>query len=207
MATTGSGGAVRLDSASVWFDPDNPTEIYIALGDVALAHPLTGKEGLLLAISSNPRSANFDPKTFNTLRALLINFGKPHPEDEADESIHRRFDRRFAVIGGTPPPRDPERPQDDPWDANAVRYILGRIGEFNPPDRWTRNLLTEHLRGQRRLDPTRIARARAFATECGVDCRPDPDEPDGTTHFFRTDPDAPTYPATAEERRRLRRSA
>lgn len=205
MATSGSGGNVRLDSASVWFDPDNVNEIYVSLNDHDLVHPLTGKEGLILVVSSNPRSANFDPKTFNTLRDLLGRFGKRRPEDEADESIQRRFDRRFAVIGGTPPPRDPERPQDDPWDAGVVRYILDRLPGLNSTERWSRGPLMEHLRGQRRLDPARVSRARALAAECGVECRTDDDDPNGTVHFFRTDSEAPTYPRSAEERRRLRR--
>lgn len=204
MATSGSGGNVRLDSASVWFDPDGPTEIHITLGDPELTHPDTGKEGLILSVSSNPRSANFDPKTFNTLRDLLRRFGKPHPVD-TDESIPRRFDRRFAVIGGTPPPRDPDRPQDDPWDADVVRYVLELLRARPGAEHWTRNLLMEHLRGQARLDPARVDRARALAAEFGVTCRPDPDEPDGTVHFFRSDPDAPDYPASAAERRDQRR--
>lgn len=104
-------------------------------------------------------------------------------------------------MGLTPPPRDPERPQDDPWDANAVRYILGRLPDIETTDRWTRGTLTEHLRGQPRLDSDRIARARAVARECGVECRTDTDQAGGTVHFFRTDAAAPEYPASATERR------
>jgi hypothetical protein len=207
MATSGSGGNVRLDGSSVWFDPDNPTQINVSLNDLDLVHPVTGKEGLILVASSNPRSANFDPKTFNTLRDLLVRFGKNHPAETADETIQRRFDRRFAVIGGTPPPRDPERPQDDPWDADAVRYVLDRLPGLNTVESRTRGPLMEHMRGQRRLDAARVARARALAAECGVECRPDPDEPRGTIHFFRTDPDAPVYPSSGVERRQRRRPA
>lgn len=95
MAKAGTGANVRLDGpVNVWFDSKQPTEVHLTVNDPALVHPESGKDGLHLAISSRPRSANFDPKTFNTLRALLAQFDKPHPEAAADESIPRRLDRR-----------------------------------------------------------------------------------------------------------------
>lgn len=95
MASPGSGTNVRLDgAANVWFDVKQPTEIHLTLNDPHLVHPESGKDGLHLAISSRPTSANFDPKTFNTLRALLAKFGKGHPAEVADESIPRRLDSR-----------------------------------------------------------------------------------------------------------------
>jgi hypothetical protein len=105
---------------------------------------------------------------------------------------------------GTPnvPPRDPERPTDDPYDANAVRFLFTKPGA----DKWTRGTLTEHLRGQPRLDPSRVTAARAFAARYGVDVRTHPDGQ--TAHFFRSDEDAPVpYPSSEAERRRWRRDA
>lgn len=95
MAEAGAGSNVRLVGAvNVWFDQEQTTEIHLTFNDKDLVHPESGKHGLHLAISSRPTSANFDPKTFNTLRALLARFEMPHPLEAADESIPRRLDRR-----------------------------------------------------------------------------------------------------------------
>lgn len=100
MATPGAGANVRLTgSSNVWFDDHQPSEIHLTVNDDDLSHPQSGKEGLHLVVSSNPRSANFDPKSFNTLRALLALFDKPHPVAEADEAIPRRLDRRRDHLG------------------------------------------------------------------------------------------------------------
>lgn len=94
MAVAGTGANVRLTgSSNVWFDDQQTTEIHLTVNDGDLAHPRSGKDGLHLVVSSNLRSANFDPKIFNTLR-LLIGFDKPHPPGDADETIPRRLDRR-----------------------------------------------------------------------------------------------------------------
>lgn len=99
----------------------------------------------------------------------------------------------------TPPSRDPERPQDDPWDANAVRYLL----ETPDGETWRRGDLMECLReqpGRLQRQPRRVAEAKRLAEKNGVERRPDPGGK--TIHFFRTDPRAPTpYPSSAAERR------
>ena len=101
MAEPGAGGNVRLDGpVNVWFDASQPTEVHLTLNDPDVVHPVTGKDGLHLAVSSRPTSANFDPKTFNTLRSLLAQFDKPHPPEPADESIPRRLDRRRPYLDG-----------------------------------------------------------------------------------------------------------
>jgi hypothetical protein len=95
MATAGSGTNVRLTGhVNVWYDADQPTEIHLTINDEDVAHPVTGQDGVHLAVSSNPRSANFNPKPFNTFRALLMRMDKGHPPHEADETIPRRLDRR-----------------------------------------------------------------------------------------------------------------
>lgn len=99
MATSGTGANVRLTGhVNVWFDDKQPSDIHLTINDEDVVHPDSGKEGLHLVASSNPRSANFDPKSFNTLRALLATHGKPHPASQADESIPRRLDRREAHL-------------------------------------------------------------------------------------------------------------
>lgn len=107
-------------------------------------------------------------------------------------------------LGNSPrvPPRDPERPQDDPYDADAVRFLLLQPGG----SRWTRGTLTEHLRGQPRLNASRVREARLFAARHGVEVRAHADGK--TQHFFRSDGAAPTpYPMSEAERRRWRSEA
>src|SRR5262249_40976744 len=106
------------------------------------------------------------------------------------------------VMAVNVPPRDPERPQDDPWDANTVRWLLS----FRDVSKnWTRGTLTEHLRGQPRLDPSRVEAARAIARMHGVTCARHRDG--GAVHFYRTDTEAPTYPSLQHERRELLRDS
>ncbi|MEA2493389.1 MAG: hypothetical protein QOJ29_1300 [Thermoleophilaceae bacterium] len=101
MAEVGAGSNVRLSGpVNVWFDERQPTEIHLTLNDPDLVHPQSGKDGLHLAVSARATSANFDPKTFNTLRALLSRFDKPHPPDPADETIPRRLDSRRRHLAG-----------------------------------------------------------------------------------------------------------
>ena len=112
------------------------------------------------------------------------------------QSTHRR---------PTPPPRDPERPQDDPWDADAVRLLLGK------PEgtQWTRGNLFECLREQgnrRKNQPEKVRQAADFAERYGVERHPDPGGK--TIHFFRTDSEAPRpYPSSATERRSILRDS
>lgn len=97
------------------------------------------------------------------------------------------------------PPRDPDRPQDDPWDADAVRYLMRFTDK---PRGW----LMEHLRGQRRLERSAVDQARELAAAHGVRCEAHADG--RTVHFFRSDADAPTpYPASEAERRTWRAAA
>jgi len=103
--------------------------------------------------------------------------------------------------GSQVPPRDPERPQDDPWDADAVRYLM-RVAGGN---QWSRSALMECLReqpGRLKRQPELVDQAIAHAAKHGVERRPDAG---GTTiHFFRTDADAPRYyPRSAADRRGL----
>ena len=95
MATPGKGTNVRVDGpVNVWWDERQPTEIHLTINDPDITHPRTGKEGLHLAVSSNPKSANFHPKAFNTLRSLLGRFNKGYPAHTADEDIPRRIGSR-----------------------------------------------------------------------------------------------------------------
>lgn len=100
------------------------------------------------------------------------------------------------------PPRDPDYPRDDPYDADAVRFLLGQAGASG----WSRVSLMEHLRGQSRLSTERIRAARAFGELHGVAVRQHSDGK--TAHLFRSDKTAPVpYPSSEAERRRWRSEA
>jgi hypothetical protein len=111
----------------------------------------------------------------------------------------RHITKRSRNAGPKPPRRDPDRPQDDPWDANAIRYLLD-----TPEGRqWTRGNLMECMREQGnrvRRQPDKVREAAELAVKYGVERRPDPGAK--TIHFFRTDDEAPLpYPCSAVERR------
>ena len=127
------------------------------------------------------------------------------PGTEASEPQRRnhkmRMIRKFRRGGDRPKPpeRDPDRPQDDPWDANAVRYLLDQPEGSH----WTRGNLMECMREQgNRMtsQPDKVREAADLAPSYGVERRPD--QGGKTIHFFRTDNAAPVpYPASAAERR------
>lgn len=101
----------------------------------------------------------------------------------------------------TPPPRDADRPQDDPWDAEVIRFLLataeGRV--------WRRGELMECLRQQphrQARQPERVRAAAELAQLHGVQVRPDPGGK--TLHFFRHT-DSIRYPRSSSERRQLLR--
>jgi hypothetical protein len=128
MAEAGSGSNVRLTGpTNVWFDQNQPTDLHLTVNDVDLIHPQSGKDGLHLVFSSRPTSANFDPKTFNTLRALLERFAKPGPPESADESIPRRLDSRRKHMAANAPTT--EAGGGDRVDE------LGLAGWFDPEQR------------------------------------------------------------------------
>lgn len=112
---------------------------------------------------------------------------------------NRPVSNQLADDAPVVPPRDPDRPQDDPWDANAVRYLL----DTPEGGSWSRGTLMECLRGQRNRverQPERVSAAAELASRYGVERRADPGGK--TIHFFRSDADAPaTYPSSATERR------
>lgn len=110
-----------------------------------------------------------------------------------------------AVNNASPtiPDRDPDRPQDDPWDAEVVRFLLSTPEGQS----WRRGELMECLRRQPnrlRKQPARVAEAAALADKYEVERHPDPGGK--TIHFFRKGRGAPVYPGSATERRALLRS-
>lgn len=97
------------------------------------------------------------------------------------------------------PRRDRNRPEDDPWDADAVRFL--RSTELGQEQNWQYDELFGCLRQRPSLviPPERDEEARHLTWEYGVTCRPDPGGE--TIHFFRSDAGRPHYPESARERR------
>jgi hypothetical protein len=102
----------------------------------------------------------------------------------------------FAVI--SVPRRDPRRPQDDPWDADAVRHVE----QFTSR---SRGWIMEHGRAQERLTSAGVSEARSLFNEAGVRIVPEPRGRRTINRFYRTDPDAPAYPDSPEHRQWLLR--
>lgn len=96
MATPSpTGDYITLEDAKVWFDPKKPDAIHLTIND-----PDIGPDGWRMRITSNVRSADYNPVNFNKLRMLLINLGKSAP-DQAAETGPRRLDKRgFRWMGG-----------------------------------------------------------------------------------------------------------
>jgi hypothetical protein len=98
------------------------------------------------------------------------------------------------------PRRDPAMLRTDPWDADAIRWLLGTegAGTFRPHE------LLGCLRRQPaylRRDADRVEEARTLAWEADLSVRPDAGGQ--TIHLFRTDLGRPAaYPRSAAERRR-----
>jgi hypothetical protein len=122
--------------------------------------------------------------------------------NRADIDVWKERTRPVSAASPSAPSRDPDRPQDDPWDAEVVRFLLATSEGRN----WRRGELMECLRRQpNRLSrqPDRVAQAAALADRHNVDCHPDPGGK--TIHFFRQGEGAPVYPRSAAERRILLR--
>jgi hypothetical protein len=99
---------------------------------------------------------------------------------------------------GGVPARDAAMPSADPWDADAVRWLLfdDRFEGFSPAE------LLAYLRQQPAMvkrNPKRARQAQELAWSCDMHMRPDPGG--HTIHLFRPDPQRPTYPGNAAERR------
>lgn len=99
---------------------------------------------------------------------------------------------------GAVPARDAALPSADPWDTDAVRWLLAddRFKGFGAAE------LLAYLRQQPatvKRNPERARQAQQLAWDCDMHMRPDPGG--HTIHLFRPDPKRPTYPSNAAERR------
>ena len=95
-----------------------------------------------------------------------------------------------------PPTTYPNHRKNDPWDNDAVHWLLRQPGGRD----WTHGVLFEHARRQRRLverDDPRLIEAAEFASRNGVLQIEmfDHDLGKQIVHLLRSDPGAPSYPA------------
>jgi hypothetical protein len=100
------------------------------------------------------------------------------------------------------PDRDADRPQDDPWDADAVRFLLSRPEGAS----WNLSDLSECLRrqlGRRMHKASDIRRAADLATKYGVEQIEEPFGKTNVVRLYRSDAEAPPYPLDAPHRRQL----
>lgn len=88
----------------------------------------------------------------------------------------------------------PNPRNDDPWDNDAVQWLLLKLGGSN----WTRGTLFEALRRQPRLvqdHPDVVAEAARLAARFGVQQKEISRGRGTITRLIRTDAAAPRYPA------------
>jgi transcriptional regulator with XRE-family HTH domain len=107
--------------------------------------------------------------------------------------------RRDTVVPSAsspePPTTYPNPRHNDPWDNDAVHWLLKQQGG----SRWTHGVLFEHARRQRRLverDAPRLSGAAELAARHGVLQIDMFDHELGKqiVHLIRTDANAPAYP-------------
>jgi hypothetical protein len=84
------GDYLTLDGLTVWWNRDEPDRINLATNNPAIVDDDGGKPGLWIAVSSNPRSADYNPNNFNRLGRWLADHGKPAPEPVAKASRRLR---------------------------------------------------------------------------------------------------------------------
>lgn len=98
-----------------------------------------------------------------------------------------------------PPNTYPNPRNDDPWDNDAVQWLLRQPGGSS----WTRGVLFECLRrqpNQLRRNARRVDAAAALARRHGVEQRDAVRGTRGIVRLHRTDGDAPAYPVGEEDR-------
>ena len=97
----------------------------------------------------------------------------------------------------TPPSRYDNPHRDDPWDNDAVRWLMEQEGG----EGWSYRGLLRALRRQPSTDPARVTAAEALAVRHGVVQRHPVPGTRPVIHLQRTDRLAPEYPAPGESRR------
>jgi hypothetical protein len=80
----------------IFWHPGQPDRIHMATNDPAFVDEAGGKPGIRVVFSSNPRSVDYNPSTFNRLARALKAAGAEAP---VEVPVHRRHLRyRDAVM-------------------------------------------------------------------------------------------------------------
>jgi hypothetical protein len=81
---------------TVWWQESQPDRVHVTTGDPRFVDGEGGKPGLRVVISSNPKSADYNPSNFNRVARALRDAGISAPDDVP---LHRRhIAERHAVI-------------------------------------------------------------------------------------------------------------
>ena len=81
---------------NIFWDPGQPDRIHMATNDPAFVDEDGGKPGIRVVFSRNPRSADYNPATFNRLARALKAAGAAAPGEVPVHPRHLRY--RDAVI-------------------------------------------------------------------------------------------------------------
>lgn len=98
---------------NIFWSPAQPDRIHMATDDPAFVDEQGARPGIRVVVSSNPRSVDYNPGTFNRLARALRQAGADGPEDVPIH--HRHLQYRDAVIKqlGAIPVADSELPEAD----------------------------------------------------------------------------------------------
>jgi hypothetical protein len=82
------GNYLEADGFTIWWSDTQPDRIHLTLSrDERFTDEHGGKPGIRVVFSSNPRSADYNPATFNRLARALDAAGKEAP---AEVPVHSR---------------------------------------------------------------------------------------------------------------------
>lgn len=118
MVNPGKGDYVTIGSGPnafvVFFDKDSGDAIHLITDSPEITDEHGEKPGLRTVVSSNPKSANYNPPNFNRLARLLRKYGKTAPEDVPlhPRQLAKRPQVTALLLGsGThdPGPADPKQ--------------------------------------------------------------------------------------------------
>jgi len=81
---------------NIFWSPSQPDRIHMATNDPEFTDEVGGKPGIRVVFSSNPRSVDYNPATFNRLARALKAGGADAPDEVPVHPRHLRY--RDAVI-------------------------------------------------------------------------------------------------------------
>ena len=110
-----SVSSIEFNGFSVWWDPTQPERFRMAIADPTLVDENGEKPGLQVVFSANPKSADYNPASFNR---FARRFRQQLGQGPADAPIHsRRLTARtqvIATLNGSLPTAAPTAPTAPP---------------------------------------------------------------------------------------------